>query len=103
VDWKPLYDKLIVLREAPDEKLSKEVDIVASERHMRKKNRGVVLASGPGRITPSGAVVPLTVAPGMMVLFGEHSGIELEEKDHVMLREDEVLAYSPGAPIPSPE
>jgi len=90
--WTPLWDKVIVEREAPDEKLSKEADIVVADAHKRRKNRGIVLSTGPGRLTSSGAVVPLYVKVGMQVLFGEHSGIDLEEKDHVMLREDEILA-----------
>jgi chaperonin GroES len=92
--WMPLWDKVVVRREAPDETLSES--IVAAEAYQKKKRSGVVVATGGGRLTSSGAVVPLVIQVGMRVLFGEHSGVDLEEKDAVMLREDEILAYDLG-------
>jgi len=93
MDWLPLYDKCIVRREAPDEKMSEEIDLATPDQYKKRKNRGVVIAVGEGRICPDGSLLPLTVKVGHQVLFGQHSGVDMEEPDHVMLREDEILAY----------
>lgn len=93
MDWKPLYDKIVVRRDAPDEKLSAQV--VAAEAYQKRKHRGVVEAVGEGRICIDGSILALTVKVGDRVLFGQHAGVDLEEegKDLVMLREDELLAF----------
>jgi chaperonin GroES len=93
MEWKPTYDKIIVKRDPPDEALGEGV--VAAEAYKKQKNRGTVVAVGVGRICANGEILPLTLHVGDRVLFGQHSGIDVEEsaKDHVMLREDEVLAY----------
>jgi co-chaperonin GroES (HSP10) len=94
MDWIPLYDKIIVKRDPPDETLG-EGTLAAADAFRKPKNRGTVVCVGKGRISPSGLLMSLMVQPGDRVLFGQHSGIDIEEsaKDHVMLREDEVLAF----------
>jgi len=89
-DWNPLYDKLIVKRHKPKETHDEEGKIVVAETYQQQQNKGVVVATGSGRIGGAGLIVEV----GMEVLFGLHSGTDLDEgEDLVMLREDEILAY----------
>lgn len=89
----PLWDKLLVKREAADESYSE--NIATADAYKKRKSRGTVIAAGAGRLTVSGAVVPLIVKVGAKVLFGEHAGVDLpdEGQDLVMLREDELLGF----------
>ncbi len=102
-DWNTLYDKIIVRRHEADKMVK---GIAVAETHERTKNTGIVVSVGNGRIVagstggpgfpPDGPVTqPLTIRPGMEVLFHEHSGVPLEPDDDsvIILREDEILAY----------
>ena len=92
-DWLPLYDKILVRREKPREAYDPEGKIVVAETHQTAQNRGRVLQVGEGR-RAGGHILPLKVRVGMEVLFGKHSGTDLEDfPDLVILREDELLAY----------
>jgi len=95
VDWKPLYDKLIVKRDAPDTEYAP--GLVVADAHKKQQNMGVVIETGEGRWV-DGILLPLTVQPGMRVLFSQFAGHNLAGNDDlVVLREDEVLALA--APV----
>jgi co-chaperonin GroES (HSP10) len=91
----PLYDKILVRREKPKETYDAAGMVAVAETHQQAQNRGTVIAVGPGRLNPNyGTTIPLTVHVGMEVLFGKHSGTDMEDApDLVLLREDELLAY----------
>ena len=90
LSWNPLYDKIIVRRHKPKDTYDEEGKIKVAETHQQMQNKGIVIAVGCGRLGGAGLVVTVD----MEVLFGEHSGIDLDEgEDLVMLREDEILAY----------
>lgn len=92
-DWEPLYDKLVVRRHRPKESYDPDGKIVVAEAHQKAQNSGEVIAVGSGRLNLQyGTTIPLKVVVGMEVLFGKHSGIDMEDHpDLVLLREDEVL------------
>jgi co-chaperonin GroES (HSP10) len=93
VTWTPLHDKIIVLRDKPKETYDGDANLAVAEQHQHAQNKGVVLVIGTGRVV-GGYEVPLKVAPGMEVLFGQHSGTDLEEDPSLLiLREDELLGF----------
>ena len=59
-----------------------------------RANQATVIAVGKGRILPDGKVAPLTVKAGDTVLFGKYAGseIKLDGEEHMIMREDEILA-----------
>lgn len=62
--------------------------------HTEEKNvTGTVLAVGSGRVTMTGAVVPLDVAVGDKVVFNKNLATEVKDGDNsvFVLREDQVL------------
>ena len=93
--WTPLYDKIVVRRAKPKESYDDEGRIKVAETEQKAQNQGIVIAVGDGRlVTQYGTTTPLKVYVGMEVLFGKHSGIDMEEDPElVMLREDELLGY----------
>ncbi|RYE74950.1 MAG: co-chaperone GroES, partial [Myxococcales bacterium] len=59
-----------------------------------KPIEGVVIEVGNGKTSKSGKVVAVDVKAGDKILFGKYAGTEvkLDGEEHVMLREDDVLA-----------
>ena len=86
-----LYDKLLVER-LPEQK--EKAGIYFPDKYREKQSMGTVLAIGQGRLNPDGTLSPLMVEIGDLVLFNSFSGAELpdEERELLILREDEVLA-----------
>src|SRR3972149_2384607 len=85
--WEPLYDKMLVRRHKPREAYDASGRIAVAQQHQRAQNSGIVVAVGSGRLNLQyGTTVPLKVLVGMEVLFGKHSGIDMEDApDLVML------------------
>jgi len=89
---KPVYDRVVVERTASEEKTAGGIYIPDTAKE--KPLEGIVRAVGEGKFNDSGARNPMSVAEGDRVLFGKFSGTEitLEGKEHLILREDEILA-----------
>jgi chaperonin GroES len=92
VRLRPLHDRLVVERIQEGE--TAKGGIVIPDTAKEKPQQGVVLAVGSGRRLPNGAIVPPEVKVNDQILFGKYSGSEvrLDEKEYLILREDEVLA-----------
>ena len=88
---KPLYDRLIVKR--VEEKEQRRGGIIIPDSAKEKPMEGKVTAVGKGRIMDDGKRSPMEVKAGDRVLFGKYAGteIKIEDKEHVILREDEIL------------
>ena len=88
---KPLYDRLIIKR--IEEKESRSGGIIIPDSAKEKPMEGKVIAIGAGRINKDGKRVALEVKVGDRVLFGKYAGqeIKIDNKEHVILKEDEVL------------
>jgi len=68
--------------------------IILPDTAKEKPQEGKVVAVGKGRLLEDGTVKPLEVKVGDTVLFAKYSGSEVshEEKEFLILREDDVLA-----------
>jgi len=88
---KPLHDRLLVTR--IEAKVQKKGDIIIPDSAKEKPMEGKVIAVGSGRVLDDGKKVPLEVKVGDRVLFGKYAGTEvkIDNKEHVIVREDEVL------------
>ena len=88
---KPLYDRLIVKR--IEEKEQRKGGIIIPDSAKEKPMEGKVIAIGSGRLEKDGSRGKLEVKVGDRVLFGKYSGteIKIDDKEHVILREEEVL------------
>ena len=88
---KPLYDRVLVKR--VEEKEQKRGAIIIPDSAKEKPMEGKVVAVGSGRVGKDGSRVPMEVKVGDRVLFGKYAGqeIKIDDKEHVILKEDEVL------------
>jgi chaperonin GroES len=87
---KPLYDRILVKR--IEEKEQKKGSIIIPDTAREKPMEGKVIAVGAGRLE-KGERIKLEVKVGDRVMFGKYSGteIKIDDHEHVILKEDEVL------------
>ena len=88
---RPLHDRLLVRRTKEDDKTAG--GIIIPDTAKEKPQKGEVIATGKGRVTEDGKVIPLEVAVGDKVLFSKYSGTELKlnGEEYLMMTEGDVL------------
>jgi chaperonin GroES len=91
---RPLHDRILVKRLNAEDKTPSGLFIPDSAKE--KPVEGLVVAVGDGTLNKAGARIPLEVKAGDRVLFAKYSGTEvkvmLDGGEHLILREDDVLA-----------
>jgi len=89
---RPLHDRILVKR--LDEEAKTKGGIIIPDSAKEKPQEGKVIAVGNGKVTDDGKTVSLEVQKGDRVLFSKYSGTEvnLEGEEHLIVREDDVLA-----------
>ena len=87
----PLGDKIVILPQEEGEQTYG--NIVVPDMGKEKPEIGVVLASGPGRVSSNGTLIPNKIKEGQTVMvpkFGAQT-INLENETYVMASENDVL------------
>jgi chaperonin GroES len=89
---RPLHDRILIKRIKAEEKT--KAGIIIPESAKEKPVEAMVVAVGPGKLMDSGKRIEPVVKAGDRVLFAKWSGseIKIEDEEHLILREDEVLA-----------
>jgi chaperonin GroES len=92
VKIRPLHDHVLAQR-LPD-KRETAGGLVIPDTAKEKPLEALIIAVGVGKTLEDGRRLPLTIKAGDEVLIGKYTGTELElaGRDHIMLREDDVLA-----------
>lgn len=96
MNFKPLYDRILVKRVEEESRSAGGIYIPDSAKE--KPLRGKVLAVGKGKLLDNGTLRPLDVKEGDSVLFGKYAGteIKIDGAEHTILREDDVLGVVEG-------
>jgi len=89
---RPLHDRLLVKRIEEEE--TTKGGIIIPDTAKEKPQEGRVMAVGKGKVDDDGDIRPLDVKTGDRILFSKYAGtdITLEGEEHLILREDDVLA-----------
>lgn len=93
MELKPLGSRVII--SPVDEEKTTESGIVIPETAEKERPiKGKVLSVGPGRVTDSGGIVPVSVREGDMVLFKKYGPdeIELDGEKYLVADEEDILA-----------
>jgi chaperonin GroES len=87
-----LNDRILIKRIDSEETTAGGIIIPDSAKE--KPMEGEVVAAGEGRVLDNGKVRPLEVKAGDRVFFRKYAGTELtlEGVEHLIMREDEILA-----------
>ena len=89
---RPLHDRVLV--ERLEEREVKKGGIIIPDTAKEKPQEGRVIAVGNGKVSDDGKKIPLDVKNGDKILFGKYSGseVKLDDKEYLILREEDVLA-----------
>jgi chaperonin GroES len=89
---RPLYDRILVKR--VEEKEVRKGGIIIPDSAKEKPMEADVVSVGKGKINDEGKITPLDVKKGDRILIGKYAGqeIKIENVEHLIMREDEVLA-----------
>jgi chaperonin GroES len=87
----PLHDRVLVKRQQED--TTSEGGIVIPDTAKEKPVKGEVVAVGNGKALDNGEVRTLDVKVGDLVLFGKHSGTEvnLNGAEYLVMCEDDII------------
>lgn len=89
---KPIADRIVVRREAAEEKSAGGILLPDSAKN--KPQRGTVVAVGPGKLKPDGSRAPMQLKAGDKVLFTSWAGDEFDDRspdDILLMHEGDVL------------
>lgn len=91
VKIQPLGDRVLV--KPLEAKETKRGGIIIPETAKEKPQEGLVVATGKGKTTEDGKVLPMDVKAGDKILYGKYSGneIKLDGEDHLIMHQDDVL------------
>jgi chaperonin GroES len=89
---RPLYDRILVKRIEEQQKTAGGLFIPDSAKE--KPMEAIVVAVGNGKVQDNGELRKLEVKAGDKILFAKYSGneIKIDGTEHVILREDDILA-----------
>lgn len=95
MDLTPIGDRIIVRREASDEKTSG--GIILPDTAKKKPQKGTILAVGPGKLNlKDGTRMPMTLKVGDTVLFTSWAGDEFKDNkkggEVLVMHESDVMA-----------
>ncbi len=88
---RPLNDRVVVRRNAEEEKTAGGILLPGSAKE--KPNKGEIVAIGDGRMLVSGEIVPLTVKVGDKVIFGGYANNTIKDGDDelIIMSESEIF------------
>jgi chaperonin GroES len=95
MDLTPIGDRIIVRREASDEKTSG--GIILPDTAKKKPQKGTILAVGPGKLNlKDGTRMPMQLKAGDVVLFTSWAGDEFKDNkkggEVLVMHESDVMA-----------
>jgi chaperonin GroES len=96
---RPLHNRIVVERSETTSEQKSAGGIIIPDSAKEKPQEATVVAVGPGKIDKDGKRQPMDVQVGDRILIGKYSGsdIKLDNKEYVILTEDEVLAVIEGS------
>jgi chaperonin GroES len=93
---RPLNDRVLIKRIESEEKTAG--GIIIPDNAKEKPMEGLVVAVGEGKILENGELRKLELKEGDRVFFRKYAGtdVTIEGIEHMVMREDEILAVIDG-------
>ena len=88
---KPLSDRVLV--KALESKEEKKGGIIIPDTAKEKPQEGKVVATGKGKMTEDGKLLPMDLKVGDKILFGKYSGTEvkIDGEELLIMNQDDVI------------
>ena len=92
MNLQPLDDRIVVRPAAPEQTTAS--GLVIPDTATEKPHQGEVLATGPGRRSDAGELIPMDVNVGDTVVYSKYGGTEISSagEDLLILNARDVLA-----------
>jgi chaperonin GroES len=92
MNLRPLHDRVLVKRLEEEEKT--RGGIIIPDTAKEKPIRGEIVAVGPGKMSDDGKRIEMSVKVGDKVMFNKYAGTEIkvEGEEHLVMREDDIVA-----------
>lgn len=92
ISMRPLGNRVLVRRLEAEEKL--KGGIILPDTAKKKQEQAEVVAIGPGKTDKTGALIPMPVKVGDVILMEKYSGQEvtLNDEEYVIVRADDLIA-----------
>ncbi len=93
MNMKPLADRVLIqVEKESNEKKTAGGIVLATKTPEGVPVKGVVVAVGDGKTTPTGEKVPVSVKVGDKVLFSPNAGqkLKLDDTEYVLMYESEI-------------
>ncbi len=92
MNLQPLDDRIVVRPAVPESTTAS--GLVIPDSATEKPQQGEVLATGPGRRSDSGELIPMDVSAGDTVVYSKYGGTEISSggEDLLILNARDVLA-----------
>jgi len=89
--FRPLHDRVLAERITEEDKTSGGLFIPDTAKE--KPLEALVISVGNGKVLENGEIQAPSVKAGDRILIGKYSGseVKLDGKDHIILREDDIL------------
>lgn len=89
---KPLFDNVLIRRLEAEAKTAS--GIILPDSAQEKPTMGIVVAIGPGKVTPKGEKEPMVVKVGQKVMYKEWGGnkVKLNAEELVLVEQKDILA-----------
>ncbi len=91
VKLQPLGDRVLV--KPLEQKEMKRSGIIIPDTAKEKPQEGQVVATGKGKTTDDGKILPMDVKPGDKILYGKYSGseIKLDDQEYLIMHQEDIL------------
>jgi chaperonin GroES len=91
---RPLADRVVIEAADEEEVTFAGGKLVLPETAKEKPQKGIILATGPGRKDDDGKIIPMDVKEGDSVLYAKYAGteIKIEGRKLLILKESDILA-----------
>ena len=91
VKIQPLGDRVLV--KPVEQKETKRSGIIIPDTAKEKPQEGLVMATGKGKTTEDGKLLPMDVKTGDKILYGKYSGseIKLDDQEYLIMHQDDIL------------
>jgi chaperonin GroES len=90
---KPISDHILI-EPLKEEEKTKTGILLPQTTEKERPEQGKIIAVGPGKITASGKIIPMSVKAGDKVFFTKYgpSEIKIEDRDYLIAKEEDILA-----------
>lgn len=94
IEVQPLGDRVLIEPMSKEGEKTKFGIIIPDTIDKERPEQGTIIATGEGRMTDDGKIIPLKVKKGQKVIFSKYGPdeIKIDDKEYLIVSENNILA-----------